>query len=295
MTEPLSSPRMWAGVCQRQSSPSLSDEPCFVGQWLLESWLLWAHWAGVPLISLLIPVFPTVAPLPTALLALGLGVGNAWAYWLLHQEPSPGRLRQVRRLATAKEWLAVLGVNGLLAHDPAAVMPALLLFLVLLSGARYGLRGVPMALVGATLTVGTLVASQVWIGRALSLDLADDILVHWLLLLGPMALVVGLLLHVNKERRRREMARWQRHDADLQAVTRRWLQSGLTLQEWRLLQLLADENLGYEQVGRQLDICSETVKVHVRHIAHKLDVTGGRKGVIAAARERGLLLAQRGY
>ena len=65
----------------------------------------------------------------------------------------------------------------------------------------------------------------------------------------------------------------------------------LTPRERALLPWLARWELSYAQIGAQLGIDADTVKVHVRRIGEKLGTRGGRAAVVDAARALGLLPA----
>lgn len=82
---------------------------------------------------------------------------------------------------------------------------------------------------------------------------------------------------------RLEQEHWEHRAARL-----RWLERSLSAREWELLQLLANENLTYQQIAAKLYISPKTVKAHVQHIGRKLDVTE-RRQIVVVARERGLL------
>lgn len=85
-------------------------------------------------------------------------------------------------------------------------------------------------------------------------------------------------------------APYQRSLGDRQQAILRRLAEGLTPQEWKVLPLLAREDLTtYKQIGAALDIASETVRSHMKRIAEKFGVAGQRPVVVAAARRRGLL------
>ena len=107
---------------------------------------------------------------------------------------------------------------------------------------------------------------------------------EWELLTGLMTLVVRGLMQADGE-----WFRWQEGRRDRQSADLRRLSHGLSPQEWKVLPLLAQQDLTYAQIGDLLHIGAETVKTHKHRIGAKLGATGSRAAVVAAARARGLL------
>ncbi len=270
----------------RAARPGASaDEPVFVRQQVLEAALLRVRWATVPLCLLLVPLFPSVTAALVIGLAMVLGLGNAALAWLLRAETSPPehRLRLVGWLATGLEWGIALGVLLAFAGDPPSNAPALLPLLVLITTARFGLPGLLGSVLAAALAICGLEAAQVYALEVVTASAARPVVIGWLLLIAATALVTHGLLQAASAYLQWEAAHWERWHAAL-----RRLESGLTEREWTLLQLLAKEEMTYEQIAARLHICPATVKTHVQHIGRKLGATG-RRHIVAAARERGLL------
>lgn len=260
-----------------------SGDPQFAHRWLQETWLTRLRWWCLPLGLVLIPLFPAVSGPLTLILLLGLALSNAWLCRLLRQGYDPARLRLVCRLASTTDWLAVLGLIVLHGRDPSSGAQALPLVLLVLTGMRYRWRGVLVGATGAGLIVAALVGTQLLVLDLLDPGAALRSLVVWELLVGLMALTVGGLVGAGGEWFRWEEARWAQQSAALQR-----LQSGLSPQEWRVLSLLAQEDLTYQQVAQMLHISPVTVKTHVRRIGGKLGVSG-RRPIVAAAREQGMV------
>jgi len=263
---------------------NLGSTPALVERWLQESWLARMRWRAVLVGLALVPLFSTISPLLPALLALGLAVGNVRVAWLLRQAPDPARLRAVRRFATALEWTVGLGIVTLHAGDATGASPVILLVLLVLTGARYDRGGVRRAAVAIGLIIAGLVLAQYLALGLLSRQTAIRLLVEWELLTGLMTLVVRGLMQADGE-----WFRWQEGRRDRQSADLRRLSYGLSPQEWKVLPLLAQQDLTYAQIGDLLHIGAETVKTHKHRIGAKLGATGSRAAVVAAARARGLL------
>lgn len=290
--------------------------------WLRERVLVWVRWACVPLFPLLIPLFPPIF-WPFAILhAAFLALGNAGTHWLLHTSPSPAQLRWLFRLATATEWFAGFGVLVLFVRDPASRALVILLMLHLLASVRYGWRGVIGATVAAALLSGAFIGAQVSL-NVVERDAAADAVKAWGLLVVLMALFMAGLVRARDEWHRREemerkraecacreaiareqeegeqtlveaRAAWERNEAARRERERaeyvQW-QSGLSNEEWNVLQHLPHAGTTYKQIGAYLNMSEGTVKAHVSHIGDKLELTEsrGRWAVVTEARERGWL------
>lgn len=223
---------------------------------------------------LLIPLFPRLPWLLPVLVAGVLAGGNGGLTWLLSRPPDPARLRIVRQLATALEWLAVLSVIGLLARMTESYAPALLPVLVVLGGARYGPYGVVGATAGAWGVIATLTG---WRMFSAPVDgAAVHVGVRWAIIVGVMSSIVSAVLWTVATWRRKQLPRGR---------------SELSSREMEVLVLLGRESphaMNYEQIGGALHLSPQTVKTHVRHISEKLGATG-RRDVVRAARRLGLL------
>src|SRR5438045_4147615 len=130
-------------------------------RWRRERCLLCLLWVGAAASPALIPLFPGVSAAGATLLGLAVALGAMGEMRLLRQRPTWARLRAVSALATVLEWQCGLGVIALMAFDPGSEAPTLLLVLLVLTAARYGLRGLAGATLGAILAVAMLVLAQV--------------------------------------------------------------------------------------------------------------------------------------
>jgi two-component system response regulator DegU len=74
-------------------------------------------------------------------------------------------------------------------------------------------------------------------------------------------------------------------DADGRSSRRRWNGGGLTLQEGRVLQLLA-RGLTNKAIAKQLALSKNTVKTHLRNIYGKLGVSGRTEAAVWALRNQ---------
>src|SRR5207244_5213345 len=101
---------------------------------------------------------------------------------------------------------------------------------------------------------------------------------------GLMTLVVRGLMQADGE-----WFRWQEGRRDRQSADLRRRSYGLSPQEWKVLPLLAQQDLTYAQIGDLLHIGAETVKTHKHRIGAKLGATGSRAALVAVASARGLL------
>lgn len=274
------------------SSASLSEgeEPVRAYRWLFEAWLVRARWVALPLCLLAIPLFSfSAAHWPVlVLLALGLGLGNAWVAWLLGCSPHTRRLREARWWGTGVDWLLALVALGLSAGTSAhATLPALLLLLVLATGLRFGRTGLLGAGLGAALLVAFLVALHSFVLRVLILWDAIFVMAGWELLIALTMLLTGGILQA-----RGDWFRWEQDHQASQDATARRLEYKLSAREWELLRWLAREDLTYEQIASELCISPATVRVHTRHIGEKLGVAGRRRVVLAARKCRLLPIDQ---
>jgi DNA-binding CsgD family transcriptional regulator len=160
---------------------------------------------------------------------------------------------------------------------------------MMISAARYGLPGLLAAPAG-------MAALLVLTGRVLHLSIAWPALIDLgIILAAASAIGGGLVISLREEGKDRERERALRQR--LQEDERRWkedragllrLQSGLTEREWELLPLLARDDLTYEQIADHLVVSVDTIKTHVHRLGRKWG-SAGRRAIVAAARERGLL------
>lgn len=261
------------------------DESALIYRRYFADALLRIRWGAVPLCLLVVPLYPPAPKWPILLLAFLLGIGNLALTWLLQNRSlSPARrLRLEATFGTALEWTVGVGTMGALNRDPNTHAPVALLLLMLLTACRFGMRGLLWATVAATLSGGGFVASQLAVVDLIDAAEARNQLVGWGLLIGATAVVLGGLIQFAMA-----CSCWERQRWKSRSMTERRMACGMTRREWTLLQILAKESLTYEGIGAELHISPETVKTHVRHLGAKLGVAG-RRNIVVAARERGLL------
>ncbi len=267
------------------------DDPRLVRHWWFETTLTRARWCAVPVFLLLIPFFPAIPWPLLALLALGIGLGNAGLYRLLHHGSPQRRLRAVRWLAPALDWTGGIGTIAVFSEEPAfGIAPVLLLLVARTAVGFRRLLALAVATTGALLVLGALLATQVhWFG-VLEAGTARGVLITRGVLLGVATLALAGWIKADERWRRweeiqRDAARMAER-AELETYRRQ--DYGLSKREWELLPLLVRQDLTYEQIGEQLSISPYTVKTHVQRIGQKLGVSG-RQAVVRAVRERGLL------
>lgn len=253
--------------------------------WGRERWLDYAHALNPLLCLLLLPFVSGVSRPLTLLLAASLALGAVGQILLLRFTPRPGRLRAIRALATAIEWQAALGVIMLCAHDPDSEAPGLLLVLLILTAARYGLRGLAGATAGATLAVATLALTQVSTLEVLQPAEIPDVLRHWDWLIGGQAFTLALLLGpVELHRRDAPLPIGTAPPAPPPTRPTMRVPTPLSPREAAIFTLL-EEGLTQKEIARQLHIAPSTVKTHVEHLALKLDAAGtSRRAILRAAR-----------
>lgn len=273
-------------------------------RWQLEHWLGWLHLANGPLCLLLLLLVPGTSRSLTALLALALTLSAVGELWLLHQNPRRDRLRRVRRLATAIEWTAGLGVMALCAPFPTKPTPTLLLLLLVFAGGRYGLQGLLTATVGAWLAVLALVTTQAGLLRVWDGEAARRAGIEWSLLIGLMALVLAIFLGF--------AAWWQQQAARPPILAAPSPPAGLrqpssptpaiapavpaspqlSPREMEVLALLMQEEdgrrLSRKEIAHRLAITEDTVKTHMRNLARKLGAEdASREAILRATRGHG--------
>ncbi|MGH2461650.1 MAG: LuxR C-terminal-related transcriptional regulator [Chloroflexota bacterium] len=250
----------------------------------------------------MIPLLPKASPILIGFIAGGLALGNLAIATCLRRISRPRSLHIVSGVATALEWLAALGMVLIGGANPMNPVPAVLILLILIDGLRFGLVGVAGATLAAEVGSSIAVVRQVVAVEVTSPAAGMMVLARWAVILLAAGLVIGLLLWKGQEGLRQEEKRWEseraallrrlddaeRRSKDGEAALR-GLQDGVSPRERQVLSLLA-EGFTYRQIAGYLSIDLETVRTHVRHLAVKLRaVPGGRKAVVAAAKDRGLL------
>ena len=262
----------------------LGDDPLFAQHWLLESWLLRVRWRGMLTILAVIPLSLNDSPLLSVLLALGLTAGNLGITRLMQRAPDPPQLRAIQRFATFLEWAVVLSIMCLHSDETTGLPQAILLVLMVITGARYRLQGLWRATIAAVVIVAGLVLVQSLVFKLLTTSAAIQVFVAWACLMWLMALIIRGVLQASGEWVRWREGRWDHERAGLQGLRYR-----LSPQERKVLPFLVHEGLTYEEIGKRLCISGETVKTHTRRIGAKLGVSGSRAAVVAAAQTLGLL------
>lgn len=262
-------------------------------RWRRERRLRWLHWAGAAACPALIPFFPGVSVAGAILLGLAVALGAAGETWLLRRRPTSRRLGIVRALATAIEWTAGLGVIVLRAYEAGAAAPALLLLLLVFTGARYGRPGVLGTTGGAALALGALVTAQVRLLGVLDAVGARDALRSWGWLVAGLAFALTLLLGPAEVRQRHApppVPRPPRGPAPRHSVR-------LSMRERAVLDLLAQEGaeeLTIPEIARRLNVKPSSVTTYIGRLGVKLGVPhGGRRVIVQAARRQGLLPPRR--
>lgn len=250
---------------------------------LFEVWLLRIRWLSLPPGLPLVPLFPPVAQLLYIPLLVGIAIGNLWLGKVVGGAPDRRLLRKASRVGTVLDWSAVLVYLGLSAGTYAhAILPAALLLLVSTTGFRFGLVGLVVAALTATLGIGVVLSVHVSVLDVLTPRPAIELAIGWAILISLTAVSVAGVLYSLGDWQLSEEKRRTRQDADALR-----LKFGISAREWEILPLLA-RGFTYQQVASELHISPETVKTHVRHLGAKLEVTG-RVRVVEAARRHGLL------
>lgn len=202
-----------------------------------------------------------------------------------------------RGLATAVEWKTVLGIIALRAVDPVTNTPPLVLLPLFFTSVRYGPRGLLAGTGAALLTIVLLTGIQVWVLHVLDTSAGRSTLVgRALLVLG-----MGIALGAQQEWQRREATRAARYRAQREA--RRGLLKAddqvtvtpsvrLTEREAEVLALLlateGERRLSRKEIARHLTVSEDTVKTHMRHLAHKLGAeAASREAIHRAVHRRG--------
>jgi DNA-binding NarL/FixJ family response regulator len=273
-------------------------------RWRREGWLLWLHWADAAACPLLIPCFPGISPAGALLLGFLIALGASAETWLRRRRPTPARLRAASALATAIEWQAGLGVIALAAYDRGSAAPGLLLILLILTAARYGVRGVAGGTVGAALAIAALVLVQAGPLGVLAPAEARDALRNWGWLIGGLALTLALLLGPDEvwPRPGRHLASAETLPAptplppapsSAPAVPAPRRSVRLSEREVAVLALLLrredGRRLPRKELARRLSITEDTVKTHMRSLARKLGAEdASRDAIVRAAQRHGL-------
>lgn len=283
-------------------SPVHAADLLLARRWRREGWLLWLHWADAAACPLLIPCFPGISPAGALLLGFLIALGASAETW--RRRPTPARLRAASALATAIEWQAGLGVIALAAYDRGSAAPGLLLILLILTAARYGVRGVAGGTVGAALAIAALVLVQAGPLGVLAPAEARDPLRNWGWLIGGLTLTLALLLEPDEV-----WPRPGRHLASAETLPappplppaapsapgmpapRRSVR--LSEREAAVLALLLwrenGRRLPRKELAHRLSITEDTVKTHMRSVARELGAEDASRDVIMrAARRHGL-------
>ncbi|HET7035875.1 MAG TPA: helix-turn-helix transcriptional regulator [Thermomicrobiaceae bacterium] len=167
--------------------------------------------------------------------------------------------------------------------------------------ARYDTRGLFAAIGAAALVMTLLVEFELHDAAVLSGSEATVDLASWLVALGIGGLLAWSLMLSLNAWLRTEHEGWEAacvlERAALEAAIAaareeqaagRWRDDGLTKREREVLNLLAQRELTYQQIGTRLCVSEATIKTHVRRIGEKLEANR-RELIVAAARTRGLL------
>lgn len=269
------------------ASPRIASDPAALRLWLREVILYWTRWGSVLLLILLLLFFPTRSRLLAVALLLIISAGNLALGWLLLRQFQPVRLRRVRLLATAFDWLVASVALLVFSLDLAEVAPAGALLVQMMSSIRYRLRGVTLAFVAATGLVGVWSSLHLLVFDVLDADRVPALVVGWTAALASFALLVGLVIVGGEALRGFEQAL-----INAQIAVEERDRHGLSDRELELLPFLARHDLlTQNDIGQALDvkISGRTVGAHITHISEKMQVTRGRWAVVHAARQRGLL------
>lgn len=212
---------------------SLVDDASLAFGWWLEEVLARVRWCAVPTCVLTVFLFPAIPAWLLLLPAIGYGLGNIAVTWYLQQPRSMGRLRSVRALATTVDWLSAFGSIYAFSAEPAAATPAILLLLLVTTALRYQLLGLIFAALVTLVTVASLAIAQVIAFEALDAARASMIVGSWIVVIGVVVLVLGVLACGFDTWQLREHAIRD----DVRATVKR-LRYGLTDREWQVLRLL---------------------------------------------------------
>ncbi len=279
-----------AAVADQSTRQAENLHDCYA--WRLERRMVRVRWLAVPAGLAVLLLAPRLSAPLIGLLVGSLVLGNLGIERLLRRARNSTHLRLTSALATGLEWGVAAGIVAACSRDFARTVPAVLavvLSLMVVSTARYGLPGLAAAL-------GGIAALLVLTGRVLHASIAWPDLIDLVIILAAASPISGgLVIWLSQEGKDRERERALRQR--LQDDQRRWredratllrLQSGLTEREWEPLPLLARDDLTYEQIADHLVVSVDTIKTHVHRLGRKWG-SSGRRAIVAAARERGLL------
>lgn len=262
-----------------------ADDPAFAFRWLFEKTMVWNRWLTILLFYVLAISFRASDSLLEAILiGASIAAGNTGVMVLLRRRAGPSGLRAVSGIATLLEWSGVLAILSLCVGNPFNNALSVLLILILVGGIRYGRAGLILSTFGAELIVIGFAGVHLIVLQSLRIEILTRGVAAWTGSILLTSLLVGCVIRAGEIWLQQTAEQWK-----IGRATLHWLCSGLSPREWELLPLLARTDLTYEQIAEALSISSETVKTHVRNLGIKLGANG-RKAVVAAARERGLLL-----
>lgn len=242
------------------------------------------RWAWVGASLLLIPLAPGVAWHYSVALALWWATGNIVVSRLLRLDVFRARWRLTQFVALMTDWL---GAGALLVLVRASIVlaAAILAYTVAVTS----LRGRACAVVTAPCAMISLwlyTAYRTWlISSTASQELLRTV-IGASLLIGMTGLTFGILCNYCGNICRKS-------GIERSPITF-YSPYSLSPREYQVLQLLARQDLTYEQIGSRLDppVSRETVKTHARRIADKLGVARRRDAIIEAAIQRGLVLME---
>jgi len=258
-----------------------------VFHWGLEAALTRARWCTLLASLLLLPVWPVGRSSLLGLIAIGVALGNGIVVWLLRQELGNVQLHIIQRVATALEWSSALAVVGVFYDDPAFPVTGLFVLLVLTSGVRYGRRGVLAATLAAAAVIGTRLGVEAFVLHVLERSRVVTLLLWATMLLALAGITTSSLLTAADL-----WHHWHTPQRTHERFVLARFRFGLSRREWELLPLLARDDLTYNQIAAILMISPYTVKTHVQRLGQKLGGVHGRRAVVRAAREAGLLPAK---
>ena len=221
------------------------------------------------------PFVPTVSTLLMTLTAGVFALSNVMLWRYIRRDENKTNLSFVQVAACCIEWggatAAAAQYRGELSH---AALPGYLI-LIVLTAIRYRVIGAFAA--GATsATLVTFIHSvRAWTSAEGDLLHTSIHISIWIVLIGVMSAVVGIYMDVSAESNQYWAMVFKRFHRE---------QLGISGREWQVLELLL-EGLTYQQIADRLTISHSTVRTHVRHLAEKFDVTGGREAIEQRARD----------
>lgn len=250
----------------------------------IEAGMIKIRWAWVGASLLLIPLAPGAAWYYSVALAIWWAIGNMILSRLLRLGISRARWRLGQLVALMTDWL---GTGALIVHVRASIIlaAAILAYNVAVTS----LRGRACAVVTAPCAIISLwlyTAYRAWFTSSTASQALLRTAIGASLLIGITGLTFGTLYnYLGHICRKSGIER-----SPITFHSPEWLSP----REYQVLQLLARQDLTYEQIGSRLDppVSRETVKTHARRIADKLGVARRRDAIIEAAIQRGLVLME---